>query len=229
MMSACQIGGGIEPSVTTLVLPYEAKIASCTTYSFEDNANSNIILGEARGDMLLVGFAPGLSREAQERVLAQYPFFDRLDGEVALESGNITKVLLHPDATCFEAEKMLKMLQKQDEVVFATPAFHPKPSEADAYQWVGLSNEILVSVESPEALEQLEHWMKKTKSTLVLSLSDELHLISADKNSKGNALELSSSLNQLAFVAAAEPNLIYSLTPINGQDAEVQSVRSKLP
>lgn len=225
LFSACQIGG-MEPSVTTLVLPYEARTASCTSYSYIAKDGTETSFGPARGGEILVGFKPDVTLEAQQRLLDQFPFFDRLDGEVMMDSGEITKVLLLPEATCFEAEKTLKALRKLEEVNFATPVFNPTPSQVGTYEWVGLSNEFLVSLEEGN-LEELNQLVAQTNTSIVFSLTDEIHVLSADKNSTGDALELSNSFNQLPFVTSAEPNYIYYLTPTGVEETGKQTIQSK--
>jgi hypothetical protein len=203
----------MEPSVTNLILPYESRTASCTNYVHEGKNGDNIRLGNAKGDIILVGFAADLSLENKESVLAKYPFYERMDGEVSMDSGLITKVVLKPEATCFEAEKIIKDLQKQTGVFFALPTFLPSPEQQGTYAWVGLSNEIIVSLEEGTPLDKFEAALAATGAQVVFSLTDEIHVVSVDKTSSGNALAVAKQFNALDFVATAEPNLIYTMAP----------------
>ncbi|MFC6999278.1 hypothetical protein [Rufibacter roseus] len=228
LLSSCQIGGMDNSSVTAMVLPYESRIASCDSHSYTTKDAETIDLGTARGDVILVGFKPNLTLEERQQIIRLFPFTNEIDGEVTMDSGIITRVKLISDATCFEAWKTLKELEKHESVLFANPAFNPTPQDAGTYQWIGLTNEFIVALEEGTSQEQFNALLKETNAAVVFSLSDEMHVVSADKNSTGNALELTTLFNSKAFVAGAEPNFIYFLNPIDVETSTQRASFKKL-
>ncbi|QHL86103.1 hypothetical protein GU926_01025 [Nibribacter ruber] len=205
----------------------QAAYGSCRTYQYISKGGEETNYGAAYGEVLLVGFREGMTLKEKEKLVRQSSLYKSIAGEVAMESGLITLVQLKPRSTCADVELLRDQLQRHPDVLFANPAFKAQPGQEGEVAWLGLSNEFLVFIE-PGTQAQLEALVAQTNSTLVFSLSEELHLISVTKTSQGDALALSNLFNQQAFVVTAEPNFV--LQAVNGsmQDAASQTVLKKM-
>lgn len=178
---------------------------SCRQYSYFTKFD-HIQMGSARADYITVGFANHLPAVQQRAILSQYPIFDRLDGDFPLESGLITFVKLKPTATCLSVEQMINSLENHKKVKFALPVFDD-PDKLSLY-WA-LSNEIIVELKDPAYYPKFKLWTKLTGTEIVENLGNMYLLVSTNKYSLGNALELSSLFNTSHFVDAAGPNFIW--------------------
>lgn len=178
---------------------------ACKTYQSISKAGDVTEYGAAYGQILLVGFRDGVSLREKQQIVRQSPLYKEIAGEMALDSGPITLVALKAKSNCAEVEALRAQLQRHPEVLFANPAFNTQDPEI---AWIGLPNEFLVSIEAGTQPE-LEALAATTNTRIVFSLSEELHLLSADKNSQGDALAMSNLFNQQSFVVSAEPNFIF--------------------
>ncbi|MGV3539825.1 MAG: hypothetical protein ACO1OQ_08445 [Rufibacter sp.] len=181
--------------------------------------DGDVTLGKAWGKLVLVGFAEGMTLETRKEFLQQFHRVDSVHGETYLDSGVLTLVQLKANSTCFEAEKLMKELQKLPQVLFANPTFLQRGQEPGTEAWLGVTNEFLVSTEGSGTLQDLEALVQQTKTKIVFSLSDEIHLLSADKNATGHVLELVSFFNRQPTVTMAEPNLIFQFSPSGAASA----------
>ncbi|WP_192821198.1 hypothetical protein [Rufibacter sp. LB8] len=220
----------VEPTDASLALSEEARTAACTEYSYFNKFEGTVTYSKAWGQLVLVGFAEGLSQQDKQQLLAGFPVVDSLEGEVFTEAGVVTMVRLNPGSTCFEADKLRKALEKYPAVQFANPVFDPEVYNADGFAWVGVSSEFLVSIEGSGTLAQLEALVNQTNTKILFSFSDDIHILTADKNSSGSVLEVVSFFNRQAAVTVAEPNLIFQLAPELNQmarKAASQTITSK--
>ncbi|WP_169788195.1 hypothetical protein [Rufibacter tibetensis] len=183
--------------------------------------------GRARGELILVGFAEGMSLQARQQVLGRFPQFQSVEGEIAVDSGIITVVRLAPGSECSDVEKLLTRLVKESSISFANPFFESNSTDPEA-PITGLSNEILVFIEEG-SLDKLEQLVAQTNTKIVASYSDEIHVLSVDKNSSGSILNITTLLNQQAFVLGAEPNLVYSFpaTATSGGEINFQTTKTR--
>ncbi|WP_205503295.1 hypothetical protein [Rufibacter psychrotolerans] len=204
----------------------DARVADCRNYSYFNKVYGTVQFGAVRGEKILVGFAEGLSAEDRHRILARFPQFHSIDGDVYMDSGLITRVALYPGSTCEEVEKLLEKLEREPAVQFAYPFF--ESASADPTEpWVGLSNEFMVSTEGSGTFAQLEQLMAQTKTKLVFSFTEDIHVLRADKNSTGDVLRICTIFNQQPFITVAEPNTIYHIPDTGIEEGSNETAKTK--
>ncbi|GAA4296321.1 hypothetical protein [Nibribacter koreensis] len=197
---------------------------ACSTYQYISKAGDVTSYGTAYNQIVLVGFREGVSLKEKQQIVRTSSVYKDIVGEVALDSGPITLVQLKPRSTCADVELLRTQLERYPEVLFANPAFATQDPEIS---WIGLPNEFLVSIE-PGTQPQLEVLVASTQTSIVFSLSEELHLLSADKNSNGDALAMSNLFNQQAFVVSAEPNFIFQAKTSGLDGAASQTILKEM-
>ncbi|WP_460892459.1 hypothetical protein [Rufibacter soli] len=196
-----------DPSVNQLQLGRET--GTCTTFAYTTKDGSTVTYGNALGDVVLVSFVAGTPAREIKKILSKYPEFIKVESEFATETKVFTVLRLTPNTSCYTAEQIINSLETQPEVVLAVPAFDNGADEQKNRRLLAMTDEILVGIEpTPEALAQLQTFVASTNSQIVFSYSDEFHLLSVDKASTGTIFELSSLLNQQAYVVGADPSLV---------------------
>ena len=192
----------------------EARISGCAS-QFYLTKTGIVHLGNIRTDYVLVGFKSSVSQAQKQAILAQYPIFDQLDGDYFSDSGIITIVKLNSNATCQTVGSMINSLEKKRQVHFAGQTLGDPNG---VLEWIGVTNEIMVTLKSPAYYPQLQHLARLTRTTIVTNLWDETYLLSADKNSAGNTLQMTSVFNVSPFIALAEPNFLFQAPPVRKGD-----------
>ncbi|RNI22500.1 hypothetical protein EFB08_20595 [Rufibacter latericius] len=187
----------------------DAKVIGCSNYSYLNKVSGVVDFGKPNGEMVLVGFADGMTLQAKQRLLNRYPQYQSIAGEIAMDSGVLTQVRLIKGSNGYDAERLISKLLKESSVHFAHPMFTQDQNDP-ASQRIGLTNEFMVSIEGSGTLSQLQKFAAQTKTSFVFSFSDEVHVMKADKNSSGSLLEILTLFNQQDFVTVAEPNLTFT-------------------
>ncbi len=218
----------VDPSeeAQALALVSESREASCQDFSYFHKYDGRVSLGNAWGKLVLVGFAEGVPLQAKKWLLSLHPQVDSIEGETFLYSGVLTIVRLKPNSTCFDATKLMKRLEKHPSVLFANPTFSTPSEDPAVDAWLGVSNEFLVSIEGSGTLAQLEQLVQKTNTKIVFSLSDEIHILSADKKAAGSVLEVVSQFNEQSFITLAEPNLLFQFSPSAASSDRASAARA---
>ncbi|GGK71256.1 hypothetical protein GCM10011405_19260 [Rufibacter glacialis] len=215
----------VEPLLTGTTAS-DARAISCLNYSYFNKQSGMVDFGKARGEVVLVGFVEGLTMQEKQQLLGRFPHFQGIEGEVAMDSGVITVVRLSTGTNCSDVEKLLVKLVKEPSISFAHPFFEENPADPEA-PMTGLSNEFMVSIEGSGTLQELEQFIAETNTKIVFSFSDEIHVLSADKNSAGSILDICTKFNQQAFVTSAEPNLVYSFPALASGGVTYETVKGK--
>ncbi|MBK0403163.1 hypothetical protein I5M27_09215 [Adhaeribacter sp. BT258] len=182
----------------------EARTNGCVS-QFYLTKTGIVQLGNVRTDYVLIGFNSNVTLAQQQAMLSQYNIFEQLDGDFFSDSGIITIVKLNSTATCASVSSMINSLERKRQVNFAGPVFDD-PNGILA--WIGQTNEIMVTLKDASYYPQLQRLARMTRTTIVTNLWDETYLLSADKHSAGNALQMTSILNVSPFIALAEPNFL---------------------
>jgi hypothetical protein len=193
----------------------EAKIGICKPY-FYTTKTGIMHLGNARGDYVLVGFNPALTLADQQKILSRYSVYDTTDGDFFMDSGLITVVKLKAGTSCTAVDNFLMLLQTRPAVQFALPVFNPLPGQEGIFEWVGLTNEFMVKLKAPNAYQHMSQMAKLTNTQIVTNLDDVTYILSANKNSAGNALEMCTVFNRSPRIVGADPNFLYQLSPFEG-------------
>ncbi|MFC5271080.1 hypothetical protein [Adhaeribacter terreus] len=194
--------------------PNEARFGSCFSYHYLTKTGV-FQLGNARTDYVLVGFGGNVTLAQQQALLSQYTIFDQIDGDYFSDSGIITIVKLNSNATCQAVANMINNLERKRQVKFAGPVFND-PNGVLA--WIGQTNEITVTLKNAAYYPHLQQLARITRTTIVTNLWDDTYLLSADKNSAGNSLQMTSLFNVSPFVALAEPNFLAQSPPLRTGD-----------
>ena len=216
----------VAPNGALAATTPDAARTSCQSYNYLTKTGV-FQFGNVRTDYILVGFADNVTPAQQQALLSQYTIFDQIDGEFFTDSGIVTIVKLTGNATCSQVEQMLSDLEKKNEVNFATPTFNDPNG---VFSWIGQTNEFIVTLKNAKQYRQLEQLARITRTTIVTSITDEIYILSADKNSVGDALQMSSLFNLSPFVASAEPNFLLQAPPLrSGAKAEYKSSKILMP
>jgi hypothetical protein len=190
-----------------LLNPIKAAGGSCMnqTYYYNDEQKD---LGLVYSRMILVAFAENLSVEQIREATQRHGFVQSLGQAVHSNSARLYPVQLVEGLNCQQAEAAIAEMAKDHAVTYAAPFF-----ETGDGQLLGISNEFIVTVESGRqpATEVLKRLANATGTELVTALSDDTFVLRADKNSRGNALEMANFFHEQPLVKHAEPDFVVSL------------------
>ncbi|WP_133242786.1 hypothetical protein [Pontibacter virosus] len=181
--------------------------ASCIshTYYFNDSEKS---LGTVYSGMVLLSFSDELSAEQATTVVERHGFIEALGQPVQSNSARLYPAKLAPGLSCRQVEVALAEISKDPAVGYAAPYF-----ESAGGQLLGVSNEFIVTVEQGRqpAAQVLKHLSAATNTEIVSALSEDTFVLRADKNSRGNALEMANFFYKQPFIKHAEPDFVVSL------------------
>jgi hypothetical protein len=203
----------LTPAKDEAAIPFteaEAKKA-CAVYAYKENIRGVVNFGNARPDVLIIGFRNGLSLQRREQILSQYSAYQSIDGEFGMDSGILTIVNLKPGITCGNIAAMINHLETRPLVRFAAPTFDP--DDPTVFKWLGLTNEVIVTMKNATSGPALQLLCRQTNTRIVAQFAPDTYLVSADKYSTGNALKISTLFNKSPKVYNAEPNLLFQLAP----------------
>src|SRR5436190_1963196 len=79
----------------------------------------------------------------------------------------ITVVKLKPGSTCLDVDNFIKNLEIRPAVKFALPVFDPLPGQGGIFEWVGLTNEFIVTLPNAKAYPHLKRLARLTRTTIV--------------------------------------------------------------
>ncbi|SIT73668.1 hypothetical protein SAMN05444128_0015 [Pontibacter indicus] len=175
------------------------------TYSYNGAEKS---LGTVYGGMVLVSFRDGLGNEQATAAAERHGFVEALGQPVQTNSARLYPAKLAPGLSCQQVEAALAELSKDPAVDYAAPYF-----ELADGQMLGVSNEFIVVVEEgrQETAKVLMRLAEATGTELVSTLGEGTYVLRANKESKGNALEMANFFNKHPLIKHAEPDFIVSL------------------
>jgi hypothetical protein len=159
--------------------------------------------------MILVSFRDGFTHEQAVETVAGYGFLEKLGQAVQTNSARLYPVKLVEGLNCKQVEQAIQELQQDANIAYAAPYF--LTANGDAVQLQGISNEFLVTVnEQPQAEMVVKRLADATKTVIVTSLNDHTFVLRADKNSRGNALEMANFFREQPVVKHAAPDFVVS-------------------
>jgi len=121
---------------------------------------------------------------------------------------NILFVNTKIEYTCSQLKKIIKILEQSDLVVFANLTFQSTLwFGGEYYDIMACVDEFLVSLKNESDLPYLEDLVKKT-NTRIKRKPSYYFVISADKNSKRNTLQMCNYFHETKKFQFAEPNFI---------------------
>lgn len=179
---------------------------SCVSYTYY-YGNEVKSLGMVYSRMVLLSFDDNVAHTDAAATLERYGFVEELGQAVRTNSAMLYPVTLTAGLNCQQAERAMAELAKHPAVRYASPFF-----EANG-QLMGISNEFIVQVERGRqpADELLQRLANATRTEIVMALSDDTYVLRADKNSRGNALQMANFFHEQPFVKQAEPDFVMSL------------------
>ncbi|KAA9340187.1 hypothetical protein [Adhaeribacter soli] len=162
--------------------------------------------------LVTVGFADQVSSAEKQRILSQYSLVEQIESEYPLEDGSFaTIVKLQNGNNCIDLEKFLWQLMQQNPrtIMYALPSF------GDAYMpsWLGLTQEFFVGLNSSNPAADIQRLTALTRTRIVYTFDDSFYILAADRNSRGNVLQMCTFFNALPKVAFAEPNYLVQAPP----------------
>ncbi|NDK56296.1 hypothetical protein [Pontibacter fetidus] len=178
------------------------KIAGgCPSYSYFSGSKLTD-LGTIHTNQLVVAFDKNLTPTERENVLKKYGFLTGILSQRASQSGLIFTLGLANGLNCAQTQQAIAELNKDKAITYAGPSFKMADNQA-----VGLSNEVVVKTEAGgEAV--LRDLAARYNTKLVGPLGEGTYLLQLDKNSEGNALDISNALKGQKGIAYATPDFI---------------------
>ena len=177
---------------------------TCTDYFYYYNDMPSA-LGQVNLNQIIIGFEDGLSLQEKQNFIANYTFLDSIIYNSTSGSADVTTVTLKPGLTCLDVENNLKLLAQQAGVRYANPTFKPAGS---VYEYLGVTNQFLVTLKSTASYTDLQQLATKTKTQIVGQLYGQTYILSAVKTSNGNALEMANYFHTNSKVEYAEPDFL---------------------
>lgn len=179
----------------------------CTshTYYYNNEAKS---LGTIYSGMILVSFSERLTHEQAVAAAEQHAFIEKLGQPIHSNSARLYPAKLVAGLSCSQVEVALKEIAKDPAVAYAAPYF-----ESAGGQLLGVSNEFIVTVDRGRqpAEQVLKRLSASTGTTIVTALNEDTFVLRADKNSRGNALEMANYFHERPLIKHAEPDFVVSL------------------
>ncbi len=175
------------------------------TYYYNDAEKS---LGTVYNGMILLSFSQELSHEEATTAAGQYAFIQELGQPIHTNSARLYPAKLAAGLSCQQVEGAISEVSKDPAVAYAAPYF-----ESAGGQLLGVSNEFIVSVESGRqpAEQVIRRLTAATRTELVTELNADTFVLRADKNSRGNALEMANFFHKQPLIKHAEPDFVVSV------------------
>ncbi|MBD1397185.1 hypothetical protein H9Q13_08420 [Pontibacter sp. JH31] len=183
--------------------------APCAFYNYYYDGQSKA-LGNVHSRMALVAFDDSYTYEQAVFAAGKHGFIESVGQEVRTNSARLYPVQLVDGLSCKQVEQAIRVLEQDPGIAYAAPYF--LMDSGAGVQLLGISNEFIVTVKDhKQAGKVLERLANATRTAIVTSLSDETYILRADKNSKGNALEMANFFHEQPLIKHAEPDFVVSL------------------
>ncbi|WP_461488274.1 hypothetical protein [Pontibacter sp. HJ8] len=183
--------------------------APCGAYSYQA-AGQPKALGSIYSKMILVSFPDEYTHEQAVAAAAGYGFIEELGQPVRTNSARMYPVKLVEGLNCKQVGQAIRQLQLDPNIAYAAPYFLTE--EDGMVQLRGISNEFLVTISGQQQAELIvKRLANATKTVIVTALDDNTFVLRADKNSRGNALEMANFFQEQPAVKQAEPDFVVSL------------------
>jgi hypothetical protein len=193
LLNPAQAGGGVP----------------CVFHNYYYNEQPKT-LGNVYSRMILVAFNEGYTYEQALAVAGKYGFIEGLGQEVRTNSARLYPVKLEDGLNCKQVEQAIEVLEQDAGVTYAAPYFLTE--DGGKTQLLGISNEFIVTLnDRQQAGVVLERLADATRTSIVATLSKDTYVLRADKNSRGNALEMANFFHEQAPIQHAEPDFVVSL------------------
>ncbi|WP_157433399.1 hypothetical protein [Adhaeribacter aquaticus] len=179
-------------------------LGACTP-SFYYYINKERSLGNASTQRIVVGFTKQITTEEKKLILTSYGNLDQVIYETNTGSADATVVSLKNVYDCGHVDEILNTLKLNPEILYANPVY----DNADATNYIGITNQFFVNLKNESSESSFKSLAAKTNVKIVDKLSNLSFIVSADKNSEGNALEMANLFYQNLNARYSEPDFLY--------------------
>lgn len=182
---------------------------NCTSDFYYYNKDK-IMLGSVLTDKIIIGFPDGYTLKQKSNFVAKSKLLKSIDSEYNTGSADATIIILKAGLTCAEVENLLTQLEEEPEVRYASPFYTLVQGESI----MGITNQFIVNLKTNTSLEYLQQLITKTNTKLIEQIGDFTYILSADKASDGNALEMANFFSEQPKIESSEPDFLYIYTSI---------------
>lgn len=159
-----------------------------------------------------IKFSDSVSQEYMDALVAKNCELDSISYVAPTGYGNLAFAYLRPNIICEDIKSVLKSLTQEDRVSCANPNFITKesiangvsPDDMDAI--MGLTDEFVVAFQGSN-LDSIYAIAERTKTTYIQHNSIYV-LLSANKNSLGNSMEMSWYFYETGNFKFSSPNFL---------------------
>lgn len=170
--------------------------------------DQKVELGPVLTDMLIIGFADGTDKATKDKIVSSFDFLGNILDETTSGSADVTVVSARNSLTPGTMEVKFTVLEQHPQIMFATPFFAQHPTSPGR---MGITNQFIVTLEDLVGQTLLEKLMKRTNTRMVEPLGPQTFIISADKNSAGNALDMANYFHESPGIKIGEPDFFHNL------------------
>lgn len=170
--------------------------------------DQRVQLGPILTDMLNLGFVPGTTREEKEKIMAEYDFLGKILSEGNSGSADVTVVATQGDLSPGTLELKFSLLEQNPKIQYAAPFFGPVNGSPGR---VGITNQFIITLEDKVGEALLDKLMKRTLTQKVDALGPQTFVLSADKSSAGNALDMANYFHESPGIKIGEPDFLQNL------------------
>ena len=191
-------------------------------YYFYDGYNfKKIFLDEYfLNDLLVVGIESQVRDEEMVDFINQTGLFKPVDASNIILAGPSEDDYVHlifvntmKPETCTQLKEIIQILEKSSTVAFANLAFDiALYGDQIVMNIMTFTNEFLVKLKNSDDLSVLNATISETNTQIIRqsNVDPEVFIISADKNSMGNALQMANYFHETGNFVYAEPNKLYA-------------------
>lgn len=170
--------------------------------------DEKVDLGPVLTDMIIIGFVEGTDKAEKEKIISQYDFLGNVLDEHTSGSADVTIVSTRNNPTPGTLEVKFSVLEQNPKVLYSTPFFTKNPTSGGR---LGITNQFLVTLEENIGMDTLEKLMQRTNTRLIEPLGNNIYILSADKNSAGNALDMANYFHESQGIKIGEPDFFQNL------------------
>jgi hypothetical protein len=170
--------------------------------------DQKVDLGPILTDMLNLGFAPGTTTEEKEKIMSEFDFLGKILDESNSGSADVTVVSTHGELTPGTLEIKFSLLEQHPKIEYAGPYFGPAAGSPGR---LGITNQFLITLEDKIGEALLDKLMHRTMTKKVDTLGPQTFVLSADKNSAGNALDMANYFHESPGIKVGEPDFFQNL------------------
>ncbi len=170
--------------------------------------DQRVDLGPILTDMLNVGFVPGTTTEEKEKIMAEYDFLGKILDEGSSGSADVTVIMTHGELTPGTLELKFSLLEQNPKILYAAPFFGPVNGSPGR---LGVTNQFIITLEDKVGEALLDKLMQRTVTKKVDTLGPQTFVLSADKTSAGNALDMANYFHESPGIKVGEPDFFQNL------------------